>query len=99
MVYLVWSRTTMYYLLSTRRHDPADNGSINMLLWSAVKYGHERGLIFDLDGVYSRGAARFLSGFGGQIKTRLIVSRSGSVYGAWQYLKQIYSKSESQHHT
>jgi hypothetical protein len=99
MVYLVWSRTTMYYLLSTRRHDPADHGSINMLLWSAVKFGHERGLIFDLDGVYSSGAARFLIGFGGQIKTRLIVSRSRPAYGAWQYLKQMYTKSESQHHT
>jgi Acetyltransferase (GNAT) domain len=98
MVFLVWTRTTMYYLLSTRRHDPADNGSINMLLWSAVKFGHERGLIFDLDGVYSSGAARFLSGFGGQLKTRLIVSRSGSVYGTWRFLKQIHSKSESQHH-
>jgi len=98
MVYLVWSRTTMYYLLSTRGQDPADNGSINMLLWSAVKYGHERGLIFDLDGVYSSGAARFLSGFGGQIKTRLMVSRSGAVYRAWQTLKQIHSKSESRRH-
>jgi hypothetical protein len=98
MVYLVWSRTTMYYLLSTRHHDPSDNGSINMLIWSAVKYGHERGLIFDLDGVYSSGAARFLSGFGGQIKTRLMISRSGAAYGAWRYLKRINSKSESQHH-
>jgi hypothetical protein len=98
MVYLVWSRTTMYYLLSTRHQDPADNGSINMLLWSAVKLGHERGLIFDLDGVYSRGAARFLSGFGGQIKTRLLISRSAAMFGAWQYLKGVYSKTESRHH-
>lgn len=98
MVYLVWSRTTMYYLLSTRHHDPADNGSINMLLWSAVKYCHEHGLIFDLDGVYSRGAARFLSGFGGQIKTRLFISRSTAVYGGWQYVKRLYSRNESRHH-
>jgi Acetyltransferase (GNAT) domain len=98
MVYLVWSRTTMYYLLSTRHGDPSDNGSINMLLWSAVKHGHERGLVFDLDGVYSSGAARFLSGFGGQIKTRLLISRSRAVYGAWQSLKGIYSRNGSRHH-
>ena len=76
MVFLVWSDTAMYYLLSTRHPDPADNGSTSMLLWSAVKNAHQRGLTFDLDGVYSSGAARFLVGFGGQIKTR---SWSGAV--------------------
>jgi hypothetical protein len=98
MIFLVWNETTMYYLLSTRHPDPADNGSTSMLLWAAVKYAHERGLIFDLDGVYSSGAARFLSGFGGQIKTRLMVRRSGPVYGAWQYLKQCCSKNETKHY-
>jgi hypothetical protein len=97
MVYLVWSSTTMYYLLSTRRPDAGDGGSINMLLWSAVKHAHARSLIFDLDGVYSSGAARFLSGYGGQIKPRLSVRRSGTMYGAWQYLKQRYAKHETAH--
>lgn len=99
MVYLVWGRTTMYYLLSTRSRNPGDNGSINMLLWSAIKFGHERGLLFDLDGVYSSGAARFLAGFGGHVKPRLSVRRSGSVYGAWQYFKQRRAKHETAHFT
>ncbi len=99
MVYLVWGRTTMFYLLSTRSRNPGDNGSINMLLWSAIKFGHERGLLFDLDGVYSSGAARFLAGFGGQVKSRLSVRRSSSVYGAWQYLKQRRAKHETAHFT
>jgi hypothetical protein len=99
LVYLVWSRTTMYYLLSTRRPDSGDGGSINMLLWSAVKFANERGLIFDLDGVYSSGAARFLSGFGGRIKARLCVRRSGPVYGALQYVKQRRAKYETAHFT
>jgi hypothetical protein len=97
MVYLVWSRTTMYYLLSTRRPDRADSGSINMLLWSAVKYAHERGLIFDLDGVYSSGAARFLSGYGGEIKSRLSVRRSGLLFSAWRGLKDRFAKHETAH--
>lgn len=42
MVYLVWSDQTMYYLLSTRGRDPNDNGSINLLLWSAMKRAHSR---------------------------------------------------------
>jgi Acetyltransferase (GNAT) domain len=97
MVYLVWSRTTMYYLLSTRRPDPADSGSVNMLLWSAIKHAHERGLIFDLDGVYSSGAARFLSGYGGQIKSRLNVRRSGFLFGAWRGVKDRFAKHETAH--
>jgi hypothetical protein len=97
MVYLVWNRTTMYYLLSTRRPDPADSGSTNMLLWSAIKHAHERGLIFDLDGVYSSGAARFLSGYGGQIKSRLSVRRSGLLFGAWRDLKRRFAKKETAH--
>jgi len=89
MVYLVWSHTTMYYLLSTRGLDPNDNGSINMLVWCAMKSARQRGLVFDLDGAYTSGAARFLSGFGGEIKIRLIVRRSGPLYGAWQHMKRM----------
>ena len=97
MVFLVWSDTAMYYLLSTRHPDPADNGSTSMLLWSAVKNAHQRGLTFDLDGIYSSGAARFLIGFGGQIRTRLMVRRSGPMFGAWLYLKQCCSTNETKH--
>jgi hypothetical protein len=69
------------------------------LLWSAVKFAHEHQLIFDLDGVYSSGAARFLSGYGGHIKPRLCVRRSGPVYGAWQYVKRRHARHESEHFT
>lgn len=62
MVYLVWGHGTMYYLLSTRAADAGDNGSVNLLIWSAIKRAHSRSLVFDLDGVSSSGTARFLSG-------------------------------------
>jgi hypothetical protein len=84
MVYIVWGHGTMYYLLSTRASDTGDNGSINLLIWSAVKRAHGRGLVFDLDGVSSSGTARFLSGFGGRLEMRLIARRSGLVYAAVQ---------------
>src|SRR5262249_44782273 len=64
MVYLVWSFSTMYYLLSTRARERGDNGSVNFLVWCAMKKASQLGLAFDLDGVYSSGTARFLSGFG-----------------------------------
>jgi hypothetical protein len=86
MTYLVWSDRTMYYLLSSRRPDPTDNGSASLLIWSAMKLAHQHGLMFDLDGIYTSGAARFLSGFGGQLKTRLIVRRSEAFFHAYKLL-------------
>ena len=95
MVYLVWRNETMYYLLSTRSVDKDDNGSVNFLLWSAMKRASQLGLVFDLDGISTSGIARFLSGFGGQIKTRILVRRSAAPYRALQYLKQQYSEDET----
>jgi hypothetical protein len=62
------------------------------LLWSAIERAHKRGLTFDLDGVSSSGTARFLSNFGGRPKIRMVVQRSGSVYGAIQYMKQAFAR-------
>ena len=88
MVFLLWGRGTMYYLLSTRSDDPSDNGSIPLLIWTAMKRAHDLGLIFDLDGVSSSGTARFLSGFGGRLRERTIVRRSSSLYSVLGYAKQ-----------
>ena len=88
MTFLVWGHGKMYYLLSTRAHDDNDNGSMNLLIWSAMKRAHDRGLLFDLDGVSTSGTARFLSGFGGLPKQRLIVQRAGLSYGVMQYAKR-----------
>jgi hypothetical protein len=88
MVYLVWGHGRMYYLLSTRAKDAGDNGSINLLIWSAVKRAHHRRLQFDLDGVSTSGTARFLSGFSGTPKLRMIVRRTGFAYSAMQFAKR-----------
>jgi hypothetical protein len=88
MVFLVWGHGTMYYLLSTRADDAGDNGSVSLLIWSAIKRAHNRGLMFDLDGVSTSGIARFLSGFGGRLQVRTIVQRSSFAYGALQYAKR-----------
>jgi hypothetical protein len=61
---------------------------MNLLIWSAMKRAHDRGLVFDLDGVSTSGTARFLSGFGGLPKQRLIVQRAGLSYGVMQYAKR-----------
>jgi hypothetical protein len=88
MIFLVWGHGTMYYLMSTRAADLGDNGSINLLIWSAIKEAHQRKLVLDLDGIISSGTARFLSGFGGQIKARMIVERARFLYGAVQLTRK-----------
>ncbi|WP_426424862.1 GNAT family N-acetyltransferase [Bradyrhizobium genosp. A] len=98
MAYLVWGHGTMYYLLSTRSTS-ADYGAISLLLWTAIKEAHGLGTVLDLDGVYSVGTARFLSSFGGQIKTRLVVRRSRGIYSAIQNLKRVCSRDESYYFT
>jgi hypothetical protein len=99
MTYLVWGHGIMYYLLSTRSFHSAYTGSVSLLLWSAMKQAHEIGLVLDLDGVYSGGTARFLSNFGGDIKTRLIIRRSRMPFRFLQYLKRRVAPDESQFFT
>lgn len=99
MTYLVWGHGIMYYLLSTRTFDTADHGGGSLLIWSAMKQAHEMSLVLDLDGVYSSGTAKFLSNFGGDIKTRFLIRRAGIAYGALQYLKRKVAPDESQFFT
>jgi Acetyltransferase (GNAT) domain len=94
MTFLVWGHGTGYYLLSTRSFDTQDHGAVSLLLWEAMKQAHELALVLDLDGAYSSGTVRFLSNFGGQIATRLIVRRSRMPYQALQLLKRYYSQDE-----
>jgi hypothetical protein len=99
MTYLVWGHGIMYYLLSTRVFHSTDHGAGSLLIWWAMKQAHEMGLVLDLDGVYSSGTARFLSNFGCDIKTRLVIRRSRMPYRALQYLKQQIAPDESQFFT
>jgi len=99
MTFVVWGYGTMYYLLSTRSAHSTDHGSVSLLIWSAMKQAHEIGIVLDLDGVYSSGTARFLSNFGGDIRTRLTIKRSRMPYRALQYLKRQVVADESQFFT
>jgi Acetyltransferase (GNAT) domain len=88
MTFLVWGRGRMYYHLTTRACDASSDGPVNLLIWSAIQQARALGLIFDLDGVTSSGTARFLSGFGGVPKLRLIIMQSRSLFGALRYIKR-----------
>ena len=99
MTFLVWGHGTMYYLLSARAPDLADKGSINLLIWSAMRKAHELGLVFDLDGVSTAGTARFLNGFGGKLSTRMIVTCARPVYSTLQHFGRIAGFIKSSNYT
>jgi len=89
MTFLVWGHGTMYYLMTTRTQELQDTGSVNLLIWAAMKRAHELGLVFDLDGVTTYGTARFLSGFGGSVRTRMIVTHSRPIYATLQHFGKL----------
>lgn len=97
MTFVVWGHGVMYYLLSTRAPDIDHNGSVSLLLWSAIKHAHKLKLKLDLDGVYNGGSARFLGGFGAQIRVRLIVTRVRPIYRALQVIKTKFISDTSEY--
>ncbi|WP_244425117.1 GNAT family N-acetyltransferase [Bradyrhizobium sp. STM 3843] len=98
MTFVVWGHGTMYYLLSTRAL-AADYGAVSLLLWTAMQEAHKLGLVLDLDGVYSSGTARFLSGFGGRLKTRLVIRQSQPPYSLLQLAHRYYARDETHYFT
>lgn len=89
MTFIVWDSDTMYYLLTTHAPDVKDNGSVSLLIWSAMQRAHDLGLTFDLDGVTTAGVARFLSGFGGAPRMRLIITAGRPLYNVVQSMKTL----------
>ena len=81
MTFLVWGHGVLYYTLSTRVPDASESGCVNLLIWSAIKRANALGLICDLDGIVSRGIARFFGGYGGEIGVRLVASHIKPLYG------------------
>jgi hypothetical protein len=73
-IFLVADAKTAHYLMTTRAAD-APNGTVNLLIWHAIRFSTERGLIFDFDGIVKEGAIPIYAAFGGQAKPIYIVSR------------------------
>jgi hypothetical protein len=85
----VWDNRTEYYLMSTRSVD-CGNGEISLLIWTAIKSAMAAGRIFDVDGINKKNMM-LLTGFGGEVKARFIVSRSSTGYKIVQYVKKLIS--------
>lgn len=73
--FCAWDDRVMYFLMSTRG-PAATNGDVSRLVWEFAKFAAARRLVFDLDGVYSRGTVLFYDGFGAVTRPRYVVSRA-----------------------
>lgn len=88
-VVFVWDATDYYYYLSTRNTAVAELGAVALLVWNGIEDARARGLRFDFDGVSSRSRLRFLQSFGGQLTSRIVVSRGSAAYESRRLLRRI----------
>ena len=89
-IFTVWDDRAEYYLMSTRSTD-SGNGEISLLIWTAIQSAMAGGRIFDLDGINGRNMM-LLTGFGGQIKSRYIVSKSSTPYRIAHFAKALIGR-------
>ncbi len=73
-IFCVWDAKVCYYLLSMRDRG-AENGATSLLLWDAIRHAAAQGLVFDFDGLLTRGNRVFYTGFGGTVRPRFVVRR------------------------
>jgi len=88
--FVVWDDSSMYFLMSTRSTDTADNGAVSLLVWEAMNEAHRRGLKFDFDGIISPSTFRFLSGFGGDVARRLVVEKFSLIYHVTDKMRALF---------
>lgn len=72
----VWGHGLMHYLQTARRRDAAP-GAVHLLVWQAIQMAVAMKLTFDFDGFLRPDAVNFMSGFGGTVHKRLVISRQG----------------------
>lgn len=72
----VWGHGIMHYLQTARRRDAAP-GAVHLLIREAVNMAIDMKVTFDFDGFLRPDAVNFLSGFGGDVHKRLVISKQG----------------------
>jgi len=76
----LWDDSNYYYWMTTRRPPVSGRraphqGAVKLLLYTAIKHAHGKGLTFDFDGVASPCVARLYAGMGGTKSVRYKVTR------------------------
>jgi Acetyltransferase (GNAT) domain len=85
-IFTAWDKDAEYYLMSTRTPD-SGNGAISLLIWTALQEAASEGRIFDMDGIDSRTNHLLLTGFGGTLRPRYVVSRTSASFRIAQSVK------------
>nr|WP_321986031.1 GNAT family N-acetyltransferase [uncultured Lichenicoccus sp.] len=86
-IFLVWDKSTSYYLLTTRQ-PKAHSGAVSLLLWQGMQDAAATGRVFDFDGIATPGIAKFLSGFGGSLHSRMTVSKTDMTFRVRRFLTE-----------
>lgn len=81
-VFTIWDDKVAYYFMSTRTKAAA-NGVINLLIWEAIQHAAAHGRTFDMDMLHVQRHHLpnhlLLTGFGGVLQPRFMVSRTAPV--------------------
>nr|WP_294525278.1 GNAT family N-acetyltransferase [uncultured Rhodopila sp.] len=96
-IFCVWDHAACYYVLSTRSPD-SSSGAITLLLWVAIQSAVDGGLVFDFDGLAHDGIVLLYSGFGAEVKTRFVVSRTTLAFRLAQEARRLFRQPESPFH-
>ena len=74
-IMLVWGNGVMYYLLTAHDAQPQGAGSVKLLIWEGLKLAQRHGMVFDFHGLPRPGAINILTGFGGTVVNRIVVTK------------------------
>jgi hypothetical protein len=74
-ILLVWGNGVMYYLLTAHDAKPEGAGSVKLLLWEGLKLAQRLGMTFDFHGLPRPNAINILTGFGGLVANRIVVTK------------------------
>lgn len=85
----VWDARDYYYFLSTRDAGQAALGAVDFLVWLGMADAMTRSRRFDFDGVSSPSRLRFLQSFGGQLSSRIVVTRRSLSYDGRLLLRRL----------
>ena len=63
-VYIIWDKSSAYYLMSGSHPDFRRSGATSLLLWEAIKFSSTVTEVFDFEGSMLEPIERFVRGFG-----------------------------------
>lgn len=77
-IYLVWDSTTVYYLVSGMDNEYKNLSANTLLIWEAIKFTSQKGLVFDFEGSMIEVVEHFFRSFGAVQKPYFFISKTDS---------------------